>query len=89
MIGIPKIGKHISASQIVEKYKVVGSVARMLLRRLAASGAIKATETHSKQGLYTQVIVPVDPSTVQAEGKDGGKDQGKGKKDGGKKQGGG
>jgi ribosomal protein S25 len=31
----------------------------MLLKRLVATGAIKAVETHSKQGLYTQVIVPV------------------------------
>jgi hypothetical protein len=53
-----------------------------LLRRLAASGAIKATETHSKQGLFTQVIVPVDPAVAAAEAKDAGKDQGKGKEQG-------
>jgi small subunit ribosomal protein S25e len=34
MTGIPKIGKHISTSMVIEKFKVLGSIARTLLRRL-------------------------------------------------------
>ena len=35
LIGlIPKLGKHISISGVVEKYKVQSSIARILLRRL-------------------------------------------------------
>lgn len=34
MTGIPKLGKHISVSGVVEKYKVVGGIARTLLQRL-------------------------------------------------------
>lgn len=58
--GIPKIGKHISVSQIIEKYKVVGSVARAVLRELTNTGAVKASEQHSKQGLFTPVAVAVE-----------------------------
>jgi len=56
--GIPKIGKHVSVSQVIEKYKVVGSVARMLLKNLSDSGAIQSVEKHSKQGLFTPIAVP-------------------------------
>jgi small subunit ribosomal protein S25e len=31
---IPKLGKHISVSAVIEKHKVLGSIARILLRRL-------------------------------------------------------
>jgi ribosomal protein S25 len=34
MTGIPKIGKHISLTNVVDKFKVIGSVARILLKRL-------------------------------------------------------
>ncbi len=34
MTGIPKLGKHISLSSVIEKYKVQGSIARILLKRL-------------------------------------------------------
>lgn len=34
MTGIPKIGKHISVSGVIEKFKVLGSIARVLLKRL-------------------------------------------------------
>ncbi len=34
MTGIPKIGKHISVSSVIEKYKVIGGIARTLLQRL-------------------------------------------------------
>jgi hypothetical protein len=56
----------------------------MLLKRLAANGVIKNVETHSKQGLYTPVAVPVDKSAAPADGKEEKKG---GKKDGAKKAG--
>jgi hypothetical protein len=65
MQGIPKIGKHVSVSQIIEKYKVVGSVARMLLNNLTSSGAVNVIEKHSKQGLFSPAAVAEKP-IVQA-----------------------
>jgi small subunit ribosomal protein S25e len=59
LTGIPKLGKHISVSQVVEKFKVLGSIARIVLRQLEQSGALKSAEHHSKQGLYTPVAVAV------------------------------
>lgn len=55
--GIPKIGKHVSVSQVIEKYKVVGSVARMLINNLKSSGTLNVAEKHSKQGLFSPVAV--------------------------------
>ncbi len=34
MTAIPKLGKHISLSIIVDKFKIQNSIARILLRRL-------------------------------------------------------
>ena len=34
MTGIPKIGKHISLTTVVDKFKVIGAIARILLKRL-------------------------------------------------------
>ena len=39
--GIPKLGKHISVTTVIEKYKVVGSIARALLRTLHKNGTLK------------------------------------------------
>ena len=64
LTGIPKLGKHISASQVIEKFKVVGSIARLVLKQLADSGAIKSTEQHSKQGLFTPVAVAAEKAPV-------------------------
>lgn len=58
LTGIPKAGKHISTSLVIEKFKVVGSIARMLLRRAAENGSIRSVETHSKQTIYTPVAQP-------------------------------
>lgn len=55
--GIPKIGKHVSVSQVIEKYKVVGSIARMVLKNLADNGALNSVERHSKQALFAPVVV--------------------------------
>lgn len=74
LTGIPKIGKHVSVSQVIEKYKVVGSIARMVLKQLTDSGAIKSVEQHSKQGLFTPVAVAVEKAPVAAAAeKDAGK----------------
>lgn len=62
--GIPKMGKHVSLSQVVDKYKVVGSIARQVLRNLNESGAIKPTEVHGKQGLFAPVAVAVEKAPV-------------------------
>ena len=60
MTAIPKIGKHISITHVVEKFKVVGSIARTLLNRLEAKGDIKQTESHSRQKLYYPAVAIVE-----------------------------
>lgn len=59
LTAIPKLGKHISTTALIDKFKVVGSVARALLRRAVANGSIRSVEQHSRQGLYTPVAVAV------------------------------
>jgi small subunit ribosomal protein S25e len=64
LTGIPKAGKHISTSLVIEKFKVVGSIARVLLKRAAENGSIRSVETHSKQTIYTPVAV-VEKAVVE------------------------
>ena len=78
--GIPKIGKHISLPQVVDKYKIVGSIARILLRQLVDSGALKNVEQHSKQGLYTPVAVAAEKVVAAQPEKDAGKGKAQSKK---------
>ena len=51
MTGIPKIGNHVSVSSIVEKFKVTGSIARMLLRKCLAEGTLGQNDVSSKHFL--------------------------------------
>ena len=60
--------------QVVDKYKIVGSIARALLRELVATGALKVVEQHSKQGLYTPAVVAAEKTAAVPE-----KEAGKGK----------
>lgn len=60
MVGIPKLGKHISVTHVVEKFKVVGSLARAVLKRLQAKGDLKQAEQHSRQGLYYPTVAIVE-----------------------------
>ena len=59
LTSIPKLGKHISTTHLIEKFKIVGSVARVLLRKAVENGSIRSVETHSKQGLYTPTVQAV------------------------------
>jgi small subunit ribosomal protein S25e len=67
--GIPKLGKHISTSTLIEKYKIVGSIARILLRRCVENGSIRAVESHSRQTLFTPIQVAEKAAPVAAETK--------------------
>jgi len=67
--GIPKLGKHISTSILIDKYKVVGSIARILLKRCVENGSIKAVENHSRQTLFTPIQVAEKAAPVAAETK--------------------
>jgi small subunit ribosomal protein S25e len=60
LTAIPKLGKHISTTHLIDKFKIVGSVARILLRKAVANGSIKAVEQHSRQGLYTPSVVAAE-----------------------------
>lgn len=78
--GIPKIGKHISVSHLIDKFKIVGSVARALLKKCVENGSLVSVEKHSRQALFTPVALPEKPVAAvaaTAEGKEGAK---KGKK---------
>lgn len=70
MTAIPKLGKHISTSALIEKFKVVGSIARILLRKCVENGSIKSVESHSRQTLYTPIAVAVPEKAAVAETKD-------------------
>ncbi len=72
LTGIPKLGKHISTSLLIEKYKIVGSIARILLRKAIENGSIKSVEGHSKQTIYTPIAVAVPEKTAAVEAKDAG-----------------
>ena len=58
----------------------MGSIARILLRQLVDSGALKNVEQHSKQGLYTPIAVAADKVIAAPVEKDGGKGKGQAKK---------
>jgi small subunit ribosomal protein S25e len=64
--GIPKLGKHISTSTLIEKYKIVGSIARTLLRRCVENGSIRPVESHSRQTLFTPIAQAVEATKVAA-----------------------
>jgi small subunit ribosomal protein S25e len=73
LAAIPKLGKHISTSAVIEKFKIVGSIARILLRKAVENGSIKSVESHSKQTLYTPIAQLVDTTKpVVAETKEAG-----------------
>ena len=56
---------------------MVASIARVLLRKAANNGSIRATEVHSKQAIYTPTQQIVEKAAETAQGKDA---KGKGKK---------
>lgn len=72
LTGIPKLGKHISTSAVIEKFKVVGSIARILLRKCVESGSIKSVESHSKQTLFTPIAQVAEKAAVVVETKEAG-----------------
>lgn len=73
LTGIPKLGKHISTSALIEKFKIVGSIARTLLRKAVENGSIRSIESHSRQTLYTPIVVAVPEKAAVVETKDAAK----------------
>ena len=70
LTAIPKIGKHISVTNIVDKFKVVGSIARMLMKICHKNGTLKLVEKHSKQAIYAPTVAHVEKETKnEKEGK--------------------
>ena len=76
MTGIPKLGKHISVSGVVDKFKVSGSIARMLLSELHKNGTLLTGEKHGKQCLFYPAAVAVEKVAVATD-KEAGKKAGK------------
>ena len=77
LTAIPKLGKHISVTTIIDKFKVVGSIARMLMRICHKNGSLKLVEKHSKQAIYAPTVAHVEKQVTEKEG---------GKKEKGKKE---
>lgn len=75
LTGIPKLGKHISVSSVIEKYKVVGSIARTLLKTLEEKGTLKTVEKHSRQALYYSTVAPVEKAETTQPTKKGKKEK--------------
>ena len=59
LTSIPKLGKHISTTHLIEKFKIVGSLARVFLKKAVANGSIRSVESHSKQAIYTPTVQAV------------------------------
>lgn len=76
LTAIPKLGRHISVTHVIDKFKVVGSIARAMLNKALEAGSIRNVEKHSKQALFTPTAAPEKPAAV-VETKETGK---KGKK---------
>ena len=68
LTAIPILGKHISVTTVVDKFKVVGSIARTLLRILHKNGSLKLVERHSKQSLYAPTVVHDEKQATEKEG---------------------
>jgi small subunit ribosomal protein S25e len=64
LTAIPKLGKHISTSGLIEKFKIVGSIARILLRKAVEAGTIRSIDAHSKQTIYTPIVQAVPAVAV-------------------------
>ena len=79
------MGKLISVSGIIEKFKVGGSIARALLRQLIQNGSLKRIDPQSKQFVCVSTVVPVKKAeTAEGAGAAKGGQKGKGQK--GKKE---
>jgi len=66
------MGRFISTTHIVDKFKVVASIARVLLRKAALNGSIISAETHGKQTIFYPAVAsdkPVADVTTAAPGK--------------------
>ena len=55
---LARMGKLISVSTVVDRFKVNGSVARRLIRELATGGQLKFLEAHSRQSLAVSAAPP-------------------------------
>jgi small subunit ribosomal protein S25e len=55
---IPKQGKAITVATIIEKFKVGGSIARVLLRQLISNGSLRRVDPHSKQFICVSTVAP-------------------------------
>ena len=64
LTAVPKLGKHISVTTVVDKFKVVGSIARVVLRNLHKNGTLKLVEKHSKQSLYAPTVAIAEKATT-------------------------
>lgn len=76
---LSKMGKLISVSTVVDRFKVSGSIARRLVKDLQKTGQLKYLEAHSKQVLAVTTAAPKKveetAATTKGDGKDAGKKQ--------------
>ena len=74
--GIPNLGKFISVASVIEKYKVIGSIARVMLRKCIDNGSLKRTDVHGKQFVCAPTVAIVEKVAADT-GKEGKKEKAK------------
>merc|ERR1711959_222823 len=70
-LGIHKVGRLVSVSTFVDKFKVNGSVARAMMKKMCEKGVLKQIVKHTSQLVYTQAHEP-KKQEVKEEKKTGG-----------------
>ena len=58
--GIPNLGKFISVAAVVEKYKVIASIARVMLRKCIENGSLRQATSHGKQFVCAPTVAIVE-----------------------------
>ena len=67
--GIPTLGKFVAVTHVVEKYKVSGSIARVMLRACIKNGTLKQVLTHGKQFICAPTLAIAEKAVVEDKGK--------------------
>jgi small subunit ribosomal protein S25e len=71
---LSRMGKLISVSTVVERFKVSGSIARRLIKDLVKTNLLKYIEPHSRQALLVSTAPPKKAEEAGATKKEGDKD---------------
>jgi small subunit ribosomal protein S25e len=62
---IPKQSKAITIATVIEKFKISGSIARVILRTLIQNGSLRRVDPHSKQFICVSTAAPKKVETAE------------------------